>query len=235
MSLGAAERAAVGAAIAQLGWAVTPPVVPQLSLDQLGTALDNAAAPGSVARGLFAEVPAVRALACSPAVRTVAEAVLGPHCFAVGAEYQDETSDASWRVAWRQDLTIPVARQLRVTGFGPWTVRDGVPRVQPPVEVLERMLVLRVHLDDCGPDGGPLQVLDGSHRVGRLSPAAIDAWRDAARPAECLVERGGIVAFRPLLLHTPSAVRSRAHRRFVQLEFAAEELPPPLDWHDRVA
>ena len=211
MSLVAAERAEVGAAIAQLGWAVTPPVVPQLSLDQLGTALDNAAAPGSVARGLFAEVPAVRALACSPAVRTVAEAVLGPHCFAVGAEYQDETSDASWRVAWRQDLTIPVARQLRVTGFGPWTVRDGVPR------------------------GGPLQVLDGSHRVGRLSPAAIDAWRDAARPAECLVERGGIVAFRPLLLHTPSAVRSRAHRRFVQLEFAAEELPPPLDWHDRVA
>jgi ectoine hydroxylase-related dioxygenase (phytanoyl-CoA dioxygenase family) len=94
---------------------------------------------------------------------------------------------------------------------------------------------VRVHLDDCGLDNGPVRVLPGSHRVGRLSAAAIEAWRAGAPAVECLAERGAVLAFRPLLLHASSPAAAPAHRRVVHFEFAAEALPEPLAWYSRVA
>ena len=238
MSISVAERTDLAAAIDRDGWAVTPPVVPQLELDQLLGALASvvAASPGrGGTRNLLQQLPAVAKLAASPAVRTVAEAVLGPHCFAVRALYFDKTPDANWKVVWHQDLTIAVEQQASVPGYGPWSEKEGVPHVQPPPEILEQMLAVRVHLDDCGEGNGPVRVLPGSHRVGRLSAAAIDHWKAAAAPVACLVERGGILAFRPLILHASSPAREPAHRRVVHLEFAAVELPAPLEWHSRVA
>ena len=107
--------------------------------------------------------------------------------------------------------------------------------MQPPESLLERMLAVRLHLDDCGADNGPLRVLPGSHRVGRLSAAGIDHWRSSQQELPCLVERGGILAFRPLLLHASSPATAAAHRRVVHIEFAIDELPEPLRWHDRVS
>ena len=42
---------------------------------------------------------------------------------------------------------------------------------------MKRMLAVRVHLDDCGLENGPVRVLPGSHPNGRLSEAAIDGWK----------------------------------------------------------
>jgi hypothetical protein len=33
--------------------------------------------------------------------------------------------------------------------------------VHPPAEILDKMLTLRVHLDDCGEENGPLRVIPG--------------------------------------------------------------------------
>jgi hypothetical protein len=52
---------------------------------------------------------------------------------------------------------------------------------------------------------------------------------------DCCVERGGILAFRPLILHASSTAVSPSHRRVLHFEFAAEDLPHPLEWHARVA
>lgn len=237
MALSAAEQADLAAAIARDGWAVTPPVVPQLAVDRLVAEL--AAPTGGAGRAgvhdLFDRSPAVRALATSPAVRSVAEPVLGPACFAVRATLVDRSSGANGKATWLQDLTIAVRERASVAGYGPWSAKGGVAHVQPPAELLERMLAVRVHLDDCGPANGPVCVLPGSHRVGRLSASAIDAWRAGAEVVDCLAERGAILALRPLLLHASSPATAAAHRRVVHLEFAAEELPAPLDWHARVA
>ena len=240
MGLSAAEQADLAATVGRDGWAVTPPVVPQLAVDRLVAELaELAALPAVRSRGglrdLLDDSPAVRALATSPAVRSVAESVLGPTCFAVRAILSDRSPGASWTAAWHQDLTIAVRERASVAGYGPWSAKDGVAHVQPPAELLERMLAVRVHLDDCGPADGPVRVLPGSHRVGRLSSSAIDAWRGGAEAVDCLAERGAIVALRPLLLHATSPATAAAHRRVVHIEFAAEELPAPLDWHVRVA
>jgi len=221
--------------IEQRGWATTRPV---LAADEV-VALREAVAPLAVdgrggARNLLAHAP-VRALAASSAARSLAAAVLGDACFAVRAILFDKTPGANWKVVWHQDLSIATRERVEMRGFGPWTEKAGVTHVQPPVAVLEQMLAVRIHLDDCGPENGPVRVIDGSHRRGRLSATQIDELRRTEPEQDCLVEQGAILAFRPLILHASAPAITPAHRRVIHIEYAAHELPTPLEWYDRVA
>jgi hypothetical protein len=98
----------------------------------------------------------------------------------------------------------------------------------------KRMISIRVHLDACGLENGPMRVLPGSHLFGRLPADAIARWREICEPAGPAVERGGLLAFRPLLLHASSAATVPSHRRVIHLELAAEQLPGELRWHRQV-
>jgi ectoine hydroxylase-related dioxygenase (phytanoyl-CoA dioxygenase family) len=145
----------------------------------------------------------------------------------------DKTPDANWKVAWHQDLTIAVRERIDVPGYGPWSVKGGVVHVQPPTAVLEQMLAVRVHVDACGPENGPLRVLPGSHREGRLSQSEVDLRVKEGEPVRCAIARGGVLAFRPLLLHSSSQAAEPARRRVVHFEFAAAELSGGLAWQTR--
>ena len=180
------------------------------------------------------DVPAVRALVDSAAVRAVVEPVLGPGAFAVRGILFDKTPAANWRVPWHQDLTIAVQTRRDVPGNGPWSVKAGVPHVQPPVVVLKRMLTVRLHLDACDAANGPLRVLPSSHREVCLSRDAISRWREIASPITCEVPCGGALLMRPLLLHASSPASQPGHRGVVHLEFAADPLPGGLEWHRAV-
>lgn len=223
------------------GFAVVEEVVPDDVIDALLPALANVDHEGTVerrgsihaVRNLLQAVPPAAALARMPAVRALVEPVLGPGCFVVRALLFDKTPAANWKVAWHQDLTIAVRARADAPGFGPWSEKAGIPHVQPPVGVLERMLTVRVHLDDCGPENGPVQVLPGSHAHGRLSPDAVTALVAAGRPVACTCRRGGALVMRPAILHASSPATRPGHRRVVHLEFAADELPHGLEWHGR--
>ena len=223
------------ATIEERGWATTAPLLADAEV----VALREAVAPLAVdgrggARNLLVHA-SIRSLAASPAVRSLAAAVLGDACFAVRALLFDKTPAANWKVVWHQDLTIATRQRVDVPGFGPWTEKGGVAHVQPPVAVLESMLAVRVHLDVCGPDNGPVRVIDGSHRHGRLSATQIDMLRRSEVERDCLAEQGAILAFRPLILHASAPATAPAHRRVVHIEYAAAELPAPLEWYERVA
>jgi ectoine hydroxylase-related dioxygenase (phytanoyl-CoA dioxygenase family) len=176
----------------------------------------------------------VQELARSEAVRSVAEAALGEHCFAVRGILFDKTPAANWKVTWHQDLTIAVRERREIHGFGPWSVKEGVPHVQPPVEILEGMVAVRVHLDDCGIENGPVRVIPRSHTFGRLSVADIDLWKKEHPSVDCTLSRGGILAFFPLLLHSSSPSNRPEHRRVIHLEFAAAPLPRELEWYHTI-
>lgn len=221
------------------GFAVVAGVLGPAEVDGLVAALARAGAdPAARARrgGVYAirdllrVVPEVRALAASAAVRGLVVPVLGPGAFAVRGLLFDKTEGANWNVPWHRDETIAVRARRELPGFGPWTTKAGVPHVRPPRPILERMLTVRLHLDDCGPDNGPLRVLPGSH----LGPVGDDA-DDRAGAESCPVPRGGALVMRPLILHASSEARRPAHRRVIHLEFAAEPLPGGLDWLDACA
>lgn len=181
-------------------------------------------------RNLCEVVPSVRALADSPSVRALVEPALGPRCFVVRGLLFDKTPEANWKVAWHQDVSIAVRGRAEVEGFGGWSVKAGVWHVQPPAEILAGMLTVRLHLDECDETNGPLKVIPGSHRRGRLSAKEIQSSRRDHASVTCLVPRGGALLMKPLLLHASSAAHCARHRRVVHLEFAARDLPAGLRW-----
>ncbi len=183
-------------------------------------------------RDLF-RLQEIRELAAHPAIHGWPVSVLGKGAFAVRAILFDKTPTANWKVAWHQDLTIPVRATKDVPGFGPWSEKAGIPHVQPPADVLERMLTVRVHLDPCGLENGPVRVLPGSHLAGKLGAHAIDAWRLRASPVPTPVELGGLLLMRPLLLHASSPASHPAHRRVIHLEYAVDSLPHGLEWFEQ--
>jgi ectoine hydroxylase-related dioxygenase (phytanoyl-CoA dioxygenase family) len=188
------------------------------------------------ARDLIGRVPEVQLLARSPRVKEIIAAVLASGAFAVRGLFFDKTEAANWNLPWHQDVTVAVKDRRDVAGFGPWTLKVGIPHAHAPAELLARMVTIRIHLDACGPENGPMRVLRGSHEHGRLSPAEVNAW--AARAPElgvdCLAPAGGAVLMRPLILHSSAAATAAGHRRVIHLEYASENLTGGLEWHQRV-
>ncbi len=129
-----------------------------------------------------------------------------------------------------QDLTIAVRERRDMAGYGPWTSKQGVVHVQPPAAVLEQTLAVRLHVDDSGAGNGPLRVLPGSHRAGKLRDEDIPAWQERLSEEVCLVPRGGALVMRPLLLHASSPATEPRHRRVLHIEYASCELPAGLEW-----
>ena len=218
-----------------LAQTVTPPVIDAAEVGQLRADVAPFALEARGGARNLLDQTFVQRLATRPTVRGVAASVLGDGCFAVRALLFDKTPQANWKVIWHQDLTIAARARVDIEGFGPWTDKAGVPHVQPPTSVLEQMLAVRIHLDPCGLDNGPVRVIDGSHRSGRLSSDEIDTLRQSQPVIDCVAEQGAILAFRPLILRASAPAKLPSHRRVVHIEYAACELPDPLEWHARVA
>jgi ectoine hydroxylase-related dioxygenase (phytanoyl-CoA dioxygenase family) len=183
-------------------------------------------------RNLLEVMPAMRELAGCERVRRLVEPVLGANAFPVQGIFFDKPEHANWKVPWHQDLSIPVKARMEVPGFGPWSVKARVPHVQPPAWLLERMLIVRLHLDACGEQNGPLRVIAVSHRHGRLDRMQLERWRDRGEETACLVPRGGALLMRPLLLHASSPAEAPGHRRVIHLVYTADPLPDGLEWYD---
>src|SRR6266568_2848865 len=219
------------------GFAIIPDVVSREKVDRVISEIqaalnahDATNRSGYAIRHLMRAVPAVKELAQGAEIRALVEPVLGPQLVVVRSLFFDKTTEANWKVTWHQDLTIAVEEKVAVPGFTAWSVKEGVMHVQPPASVLDHMLTVRLHLDDCGAGNGPLEVMPSSHKAGRLNAKEICDLRDRHQAVACIVPRGGAVLMRPLLLHASSPATDPRHRRVVHLEFAAESLPGGLTW-----
>lgn len=184
-------------------------------------------------RNLLRNSETVAAMANSGSVKALADAALGAEAFPVRALLFDKVPEANWKVPWHQDTAIAAAERVETPGFIGWSVKDGVTHVHPPVEILERMVALRIHLDDCGLDNGPLRVLPGSHCHGKLNEAQIEHWRQATAEVICSAAQGDVLVLRPLLLHASSLAKLPSHRRVIHLEYASDALPNGMRWFEQ--
>jgi ectoine hydroxylase-related dioxygenase (phytanoyl-CoA dioxygenase family) len=211
------------------GFAVISSCLDNGSVDHLRNHLDE----NKHAQRNLLSVPIVRQLAASRPVRELVGAILGPQCFAVRGILFNKTQESNWKVVWHQDLTIAVRERQKVDGFGPWSKKAGLIHVQPPAEIMDRMLAVRLHLDESGPDNGPLRIIPGSHKHGRLSGQHV-ANLQKLNYVTCTVPEGGALLMRPLVLHASSRCVAPKPRRVIHLEFAADDLPSGLQWNERV-
>jgi len=90
---------------------------------------------------------------------------------------------------------------------------------------------MRLHLDDCGEHQGALKAIAASHQYGRLPVDSIGQFT-GVDVVTCSVPKGGLLAFRPLLLHASDAAKEPGSRRVIQLDFCARKLPLPLEWYE---
>jgi len=196
----------------------------------IDSALESRKRTGYALRHLAQAVPSILELSRSDAIRKLVSSILGDDAVLVRSLFFDKTAEANWKVAWHQDLTVVVRKKIDVPDFGPWSIKDGLIHVQPPARVLEQILTVRLHLDDCDANNGALQVLPGSHRSGKLDADSITVWRNKIQAVTVEVPSGGALLMRPLLLHASSAARTPRHRRVIHLEFSNALLPGGLQW-----
>ena len=230
--------------IDKMGFAIREAVVDETTIELLCRELERAeierlgsqrAGRAFGLRDLMNVVPATRSFAHSDRLMSLVEPILGRGARVVRGIYFDKHKDANWKVAWHQDLTIAVRERIDVEGFRAWSSKAGITHVQPHVSILENMLTLRVHLDDTDETNGALRVLAGTHRYGRLEPEQIQYWKQHTDAVTCEVKRGGIVAMKPLLLHSSLPAVNPEHRRVLHFEYASIELPGELQWLEEVS
>ena len=155
---------------------------------------------------------------------------LGKNYFLIKAIYFDKPMTANWIVPWHQDLTIVTGQKVETKGFSKWRIKNGIHYVHPPLNILENMITIRIHLDDCRIENGALQVIPTSHKNGIDKKLAITQEKAVI----CEVKRGGVLIMKPHLFHASKRTTNNSNRRVIHLEFASKALPPPLTYRERI-
>ena len=185
--------------------------------------------PQSPIRDILKTPSWLKDLARSDELRAIASEALGAHAFVVRANLFAKTAGSNWSVPWHQDRAVCVRAQYPADGFSGWSIKGGCPHANAPVSVLRRMVGLRIHLDDCSPTAGPLEVIPESHR-SILAAADLDAVTKLT-PRTLSAKAGDVLVMRPLLVHRSRSQRaSSLARRVLHVELAADPLPGPLEW-----
>ena len=142
----------------------------------------------------------------------------------------DKTPERNWLVAYHQDLSVPVKSRVAHPKLRCWSKKEGQHFIQPPEELLTELVAVRLHVDDCGLENGPLRVVPRSHLRGRIPEAELRGVRDELGEVVCPVERGGALLFKPLLLHASSKATSPLRRRVLHILFGPSEAGYGLRW-----
>ena len=178
-------------------------------------------------RQFLKEVPGAASIVFNKLLKEVLRSVAGDF-FIVKSIYFDKPPESNWFVAWHQDLTISVKSKVDIEGFGPWTVKQDQYGVRPPVDMLEKNLTIRIHLDNTDEQNGALKVIPGSHLKGVIRNEDVGK-REAV---SVNVPAGGIMLMKPLLMHTSNRTTNNSQRRVIHIEFSNQQLPLPLEWSE---
>jgi hypothetical protein len=164
--------------------------------------------------------PIVQQVARDPRLVALASRFLGPAAIPFRATLFDKSADNNWLVVWHQDTALPLRKRRDISGWGPWSVKAGITYAHAPAAALSRVIALRLHIDDSGPENGPLRVLPGTHMRGVMSDAELARLARDAQPVDCVSPAGGVVAMRPLLVHASSKAETDQRRRVLHIEYA---------------
>ncbi|TKB99383.1 phytanoyl-CoA dioxygenase family protein [Pedobacter cryotolerans] len=183
-------------------------------------------------RQFLKEIPEMRNLVFNEKLNNIMVQILGDKYFVVKSIYFDKPETSNWYVAYHQDLTISVDKKIELENFGPWTAKQNQFAVQPPIHILENNFTIRIHLDDTDENNGALRVIPQSHLKKVYRPETID-WTTEIETT-CVVNKGGIMIMKPLILHSSSRTTNNKKRRVIHIEFSNQELPTALKWAERM-
>lgn len=214
-------------ALAEYGFAPWPGRLDAAALAELEGLFDTMPSDRPGLR--IAPADAERLNACR-AISADVRRVIGPAARPVRALLFDKRDTANWALGWHQDRTIEVAERVDVPGYGPWTVKQGRLHVAPPIDLVETMVTVRLHLDPVGPHNAPLDVAPGSHRLGFIAEERIAEVVARCGIETCLAAAGSVWFYATPILHASARSTPGSRRRVLQLDYAAIDLPGGLRW-----
>ncbi len=176
------------------------------------------------------DLAAVREAAIFLKSRLIKAGFLGDAAVAIQAIAFDKTAAKNWKVPWHQDWVFPFAGRVASAGFDLATVKAGVDYARPPVAILERLLAVRLHLDDCDAMNGPLRISPGSHRDGVIETGEIAGAVARRGETAATAARGEILLMRPLVLHASSQASRPRRRRVLHFVYDSGGALPER-WH----
>jgi ectoine hydroxylase-related dioxygenase (phytanoyl-CoA dioxygenase family) len=227
--------------IAENGFTIVDNIYSEQEINQILLAIDKAdndketfrkSADLFAIRQFLKEIPSTTNLIFNDKLRNVVKQLLGNNFFVVKSIYFDKPETSNWYVSYHQDLTISVDKKIEIENFGPWTTKQNQFAVQPPIEILENIFTIRIHLDDTDENNGALRVIPKSHLKKIYRPETID-WTTETETT-CNIEKGGIMIMKPLILHSSSKTTNNKKRRVIHIEFSNQELPEELKWSERL-
>jgi Phytanoyl-CoA dioxygenase (PhyH) len=210
------------------GFALTPQLLSETECDWLNACVRSADAQHAGKRELLRFDWAQQLARQLRDLPTLA-LLLGSHR-AIQCTYFAKQPSRNWLVTLHQDLSIPVAARVADAPCRGWSEKEGIWFCQPPTDLLAQLVAVRVHLDDSTEANGPLRVVPGSHRLGRIDSHEVANHRRRLGEVACIAPRRSFLAMRPLLLHASSKSKSEAPRRVLHYVFAPPELPWGLRW-----
>ena len=183
-------------------------------------------------RQFLKEIPETKNLVFNDNLKNLVEQLFGDNYFVVKSIYFDKPETSNWYVSYHQDLTVSVDKKVELENFGPWTTKQNQFAVKPPIDILENIYTIRIHLDETDENNGALRVIPKSHSKKIYRPETIDWTKE--NETTCKVRKGGIMIMKPLLLHSSSRTTNNKKRRVIHIEFSSQELPIQLKWAERL-
>jgi hypothetical protein len=176
------------------------------------------------------DTPGQRLLLKAPAALNMLAQQLLPGARPVRVIAFNKTEINNWTLPWHQDRVVALRERIETPGFTNWTNKAGIWHAEPPIELLERMIFARVHLDPADTENGCLQLALGTHRLRKIAAVDAESIAKSAPIENCIAGRGDVLFAKALILHRSSPSRTDANRRAIRIDYCAEPLPPPLEW-----
>ncbi|MEP2261017.1 MAG: phytanoyl-CoA dioxygenase family protein [Paracoccaceae bacterium] len=134
----------------------------------------------------------------------------------------DKSPESNWALPWHQDRVIAMKEKTNCPGFTKWTCKSGEWHCEPPEHVLQKMLFVRVHLDDVAAENGAMEIAVGSHQLGKISKAEITDVVDSFEHEVTEASAGDVLVLSMLTLHRSRRSRSDQTRRALRVDYALE-------------
>lgn len=215
---------------AEHGWQTVPSGLGQVLLEKLRNTIFQSDRAG---KRCLLDHPLVHETAGKVRDHLSEQGLLEAASVAIQAITFDKTPETNWKVSWHQDLMFPFARTVSNAGYALACQKDGTPFARPPAVVLAELTAVRLSLDPCGIENGPLRVSPATHKEGIIPVAKIADRVVRAGEIACMNAFGDLLLMKPLLLHASSQATSPSHRRV--LHFVYHNGSPVTEpWHRAV-
>lgn len=227
-------------ALEEIGYSLLSDLYSPKEIDEILNCIENAEQNGNsflktkdlfAIRQLLKNVPQLSQLLFNKKLIILLSELSESDYFLTKAIYFDKPSESNWFVAYHQDLSISVDKKAELKNYLNWTVKKGQIGVQPPIQILEDTITIRIHLDDTNRENGALKVIPKSHLKGIIRADSKD-W-DNENEIICEVKKGGAMLMKPLTLHASNRTTNGKKRRVIHLEFNQHNLAEPLKWLEK--